>query len=126
MNKQTKILIVDDEKNFSEMLREYFIRQKYSADVASDGEEGLIKAREFKPDLILLDLLMPVLDGISVIRELRSNPTTAEIPIVMLTNLDARDKVEEAMVAGTTYYLIKVDYSPRDLDRKIKQILDMI
>lgn len=126
MDKENKkILIVDDEKTLSEMLKEYFTRHGYQVDIACDGEEGLVKTKKFRPDLILLDILMPVLDGISMLKELKADPVVAGIPVIMLTNLDTSDKIEQAVEAGTPYYLVKLNYSPKDLDRKIKQVLAM-
>ena len=126
MDKRTKILIIDDEESLSEMLKEYFIRQGYEVDTAYDGEEGLFKAKKFKPDLILLDILMPVLDGVSALKQIKKDPVTAGTPVIMLTNFDAKDKLNEVRAAGTPYYLMKVNCSPKDLDKKIKQVLNLV
>lgn len=124
--KSVKILIVDDEENLSLMLKEYFVRQGYQVDVACDGEEGLTKTKEVNPDLILLDVLMPILDGISMLKELKSDSSTSGIPVIMLTNLDTKDKMEEAQEMGVFHYLVKLNYSPKDLDMKIQEILNMV
>lgn len=120
-----KILIVDDEPDISKSLSEHFERQGYKTAVAYNGEECLVKAKEFKPTLILLDILMPVMDGISALKQLKANSATAKIPVIMLTNLDSQDKVAGAMEAGTTHYLVKSDYSPEDLDKKVEEVLAM-
>lgn len=127
MNKKnTKILIVDDEETLSEMLKEYFVRQGYQVDIACDGEEGLVRARKFMPNLILLDILMPVLDGISMLKQLKADSAISGIPVIMLTNLDTQDKMEEAQQMGAPNYLVKLNYTPSDLDRKIKEVLTAV
>ncbi len=125
MEETRKILIVDDEMDISKTLAEHFKRKGYAVEVANDGEEGIAKAKEFLPQLILLDILMPVMDGISALRQLKADASTANIPVIMLTNLDTQDKVAGAMEAGTTHYLVKSDYSPEDLDKKVEEVLGM-
>lgn len=120
-----KILVVDDEMDISKTLAEHFKRKGYEVATAYDGEEGIAKAKEFLPDIILLDILMPVMDGISALKQLKSDSSTANIPVIMLTNLDTQDKVAGAMEAGTTHYLVKSDYSPEDLDKKVEEVLNM-
>jgi len=125
MSEAKKILIVDDEPDISKSLSEHFERQGYKVDIAYNGEECLVHAKEFKPDLILLDILMPVMDGISALKQLKADSATSGIPVIMLTNLDSQDKVAGAMEAGTTHYLVKSDYSPEDLDKKVDEVLAM-
>lgn len=124
MTKKRKILIVDDEPALAEMLKEYFTRKKYEVETAFNGEEGLIKAKKFIPDIILLDIVMPVLDGVAMLKYLKKNPVLADIPVVMLTNLDSQEKTAETMEAGSCGYLLKLNNSPDDLDKKITEILD--
>ena len=80
-----KILLVEDEKNIAKVVVYNLEREGYSVAVARDGEEGLAKARKEAPDLILLDLMIPKTDGLEVCRQLKSDPKTARIPIIMLT-----------------------------------------
>lgn len=125
MSETKKILIVDDEPDISKSLSEHFERRGFKVDIAYNGEECLVHAKEFMPDLILLDILMPVMDGISALKQLKADSATAGIPVIMLTNLDSQDKVAGAMEAGTTHYLVKSDYSPEDLDKKVEEVLAM-
>jgi len=125
MSDTKKVLIVDDEMDISKTLEGHFKRKKYEVSVAYNGEEGVAKAKEVIPDIILLDILMPVMDGITALRHLKEDASTADIPVIMLTNLDTQDKVAGAMEAGTTHYLVKSDYSPEDLDKKVEEVLGM-
>lgn len=118
-----RILIVDDETVLSEILKEYFSRKGYAVEVACDGKEGLVKTKQFIPDIILLDIIMPVLDGLAMLGVLKKDTLHAKIPVVMLTNLETEDKTAEAMEAGSCGYLIKTNNSPDDLEKKIKEIL---
>lgn len=123
--KNKKILIVDDEKLISKAFRDHFEREGYEIETAFDGEEGIAKAKEFNPDLILLDIIMPKLDGISALKELKKNPATKKIPVIMLTNLpDLRKNIDEARKAGSVDYLIKSDYSLKELEGKIEKALE--
>lgn len=120
-----KVLVVDDEMDISKTLAEHFKRKGYEVAVAYNGEEGVAKAKEFIPNIILLDILMPVMDGITALKHIKADPIIANIPVIMLTNLDTQDKVAGAMEAGTTHYLVKSDYSPEDLDKKVEEVLSM-
>ncbi len=90
---------------------------------ASDGETGLRLAREKKPDLILLDLVLPRIHGLEVLRKLKENPVTREIPIIILTNLEDMESVEKALSLGAGTYLVKADYGLEEVLEKIKQAL---
>ncbi|HTW96934.1 MAG TPA: response regulator [Candidatus Methylomirabilis sp.] len=118
-----KILIVDDEPDVLATLRDYFKGQNYEVETGVNGEEGVDKADKFKPDIILLDVLMPVMDGITALKKLKDNPATAKMEVIMLTNIGDQDKVAAAMESGTTNYFIKSDYSLDDLKKKIEELV---
>jgi len=88
-----------------------------------NGEEGLKEAEKWKPDLILLDIVMPMLDGIEVLKQLKANPETETIPVIMLTNLETNKDVARAMESGATGYLIKVNWTLEELREKVKEAL---
>jgi DNA-binding response OmpR family regulator len=117
------ILLVEDEKAISKAYGEHFKKEGYLVEHAYDGVEGLKKAKTLKPDLILLDILLPELDGISVIKEVKADNSIAEIPILVLTNLSTGDKIMEAVRSGTTMYLVKSFHTLEDVSKKIKEIL---
>lgn len=123
--KNKKILIVDDEVLIVKAFKDYFEREGYEIETAFDGEEGIAKAKEFNPDLILLDIIMPKLDGISALKELKKNPDTKKIPVIMLTNLpDIRENIDKTFKAGSADYLIKLNYSLVELEKKIEKALE--
>ena len=99
-----KILIIDDEPDMLEMLSQRLKFENFEVTVASDGEEGLKISREFKPDVILLDVKMPGMDGWEVCRTLRADPTMAHIKIIMLTAIRS---VKEAKLAGADLVILK-------------------
>ncbi|MCI2400331.1 response regulator [Aliiroseovarius subalbicans] len=107
-----RILVIEDEPSQVELLRYNFTRQGFQVDIADDGEEGLLAAKESPPDLILLDWMLPNLSGIEVCRQLRRDKRTREIPIIMLTaRSEERDKIRGLDIGADDYvskpYLIK-------------------
>ena len=118
-----KILIIEDEPLVLKSYQDYFSRKKYNVAVAHDGAEGLQVVASFKPDLILLDILMPVMDGRVMLAKLRASPATAQLPVIILTNLDTPESVSSAIQDGVNFYLIKSNYSLEELEKKVVQIL---
>ena len=102
-----KILIVDDKASSRELLRMVLERQGYEITEAADGDEALNKARAESPDLVLLDLQMPVRNGYEVLVELRQDPRFASLPIIALTASAMQGDREHALAAGFTAYLAK-------------------
>ena len=92
----------------------------YEVFLADDGAEALDQIKGTKPDLMLLDLIMPKLDGISVLREIKANEDLKDVPVIILTNLSSGDKVAEAMQLGTFDFLVKANYSLDDVLGKVK------
>jgi DNA-binding response OmpR family regulator len=102
-----KILVVDDEPSVRRLLIAALSKSGYEVIEASDGDEGLRKALEEKPDLIISDVLMPVRDGCQMSRNLRDNPVTALVPIIMLTGLNEEKDELEAFQQGVDDYIVK-------------------
>jgi len=117
-----KILIVDDEEDILELVRYNLAREGYRIICVASGEEALIKARDESPDVILLDLMLPGLDGLDVCRRLRSNPATADTPIVMLTAKGEDADIVTGLELGADDYVTK-PFSPRVLLARIKAVL---
>ena len=90
---------------------------------ALDGEVGLRLARTKKPDLILLDLILPKINGFDVLKQLKEDPDTKEIPVIVLTNLEGMQDIEKVIGLGATTYLIKANYSLVEVMEKIKKAL---
>lgn len=102
-----KILVVDDEPAIREYLKMVLTETGYTVLVAADGREALPVAVQEQPDLILLDIMMPHLDGIATCQQLRERPTTRNLRIIMLTAYDTQDRLEESIVAGADDFLSK-------------------
>ncbi|NTV40802.1 MAG: response regulator [Candidatus Moranbacteria bacterium] len=118
-----KILIIEDDLFLKNALGEFLTAEGFEVSSAIDGEAGIQKAFAEKPDLILLDIVLPRKDGYAVLQEIKSNVETAEIPIVLLTNLGSVSDVEKALELGATTYLVKADYKLDEVTMKIKEIL---
>ncbi len=101
-----KVLIIEDEKIIQKITRLSFEKEGYSVSTANNGKEGLDKAVENKPDLIILDLIMPVMDGYQFMEKIK-NPTEKETPIVILSNLDSESDKEKAKNYGATEFIVK-------------------
>jgi len=114
MQSKRKVLIIDDEGDLVEMLLLRLEMNGFLVDVALDGQVGVAKARSFQPDLILLDIVMPVMDGWEVCRQLRADPKTKDLRIVVMTAGQRPDLQEKADQYGVDRVLIK-PYSEKDL-----------
>lgn len=119
------ILIAEDEASIEKALSDKLKDEGFSVLWAKNGQEGLDIVKAEHPDLILLDILMPVMDGMTMIKILREEEYGKDIPVIFLTNLDDQEKVAEALKAGSFDYLIKTDWSLADVVKKIKEKLNI-
>jgi len=120
---KTKILIVEDDNFLVEMYTTKFELEGFDVISAEDGKKGLEMVNREKPDIILLDILMPVMDGFAVLDALKKDKTTADIPVILLTNLGQKDDVKKGFEKGAVGYLIKAHFMPSEVVEKIKKIL---
>jgi two-component system response regulator VicR len=118
-----KILIVEDEKILADMYYERFVQAGFEVVMACSAEEGIEAALKEKPDLILLDILLPRENGISFLGKLRKNPETASTKVVAFSNYDDPATKKEAFEFGVKDYLIKTDYTPQEIIEKVKSYL---
>ncbi|MDO8523040.1 MAG: response regulator [bacterium] len=118
-----KILFVEDEESLQKSLGAALEEQNYQVFRALDGEAGLSLAKKELPALILLDLILPKKNGFEVLSELKSDPSTKNIPIIVLTNLEGSADVERALTSGATTYLVKANYTLQDVIAKIEGVL---
>lgn len=123
-NTNKKILVVEDESALLFALKAELSSSGFEVDVASDGEEGIRKIRNEKPDLVILDLLLPKKDGFEVLEDLNKEGLTKEIPVMVISNLGEKKNVERAMKAGAVDYLIKTENSLEGIIKKIKGVLE--
>ena len=118
-----KILFIEDESALQKTLGGALAQEGYKVISALEGEMGLKLAKTEKPDLILLDLILPKVHGFEVLRELKEAEETKEIPIIVLTNLEEIGDVERAVELGATTYLVKASYSLEEVINKIKKAI---
>ena len=119
-----KILIVEDEKILGEMYRDKFILAGFEIILAVSAEEGHEFLLKEKPDLILLDILLPRENGITFLTKLRKNPETSLIPVIAFSNFDDPLTKKEALDLGAKDYLIKTAYTPEQIIKKVKIYLN--
>lgn len=118
-----KILIIEDDALMSRMYQKIFTFENYEVAMAQDGEEGITKAQIFQPTVILLDVMMPKMNGLQVLERLKSDPQTKSIPVVILTNLAGQQDAETAMAKGAVKYIIKSEHDPNEIADMVKQII---
>jgi CheY-like chemotaxis protein len=119
-----KILFIEDEMALQKTFEEIIKGEGYEIISALDGETGLRLAKTQKPDLILLDLILPKIEGIEVLKTLKEDEETKNIPVIVLTHVEDLEKVEKAMELGVQAYLVKAEYSLEEIKEKIKQALE--
>ncbi len=117
------ILIVEDDPLMSRMYQKIFTFEKYDVVMAGDGEEGLEKARQIKPTLILLDIMMPKMNGLQVLDKLKADPDMKSVPVIMLTNLAGEKDAENALLKGAVKYIVKSEYEPKKVVEMVKEII---
>lgn len=118
-----RILLIEDDRELVDLYQRIFTLEKFELLTAVDGEEGLKKAFEEKPSLVLLDIMMPKMDGFQVLLRLKSNPNTKEIPVVVLTNLAGVKEAESCLYIGASKYLLKSECEPKDVVEAVRKIL---
>jgi len=123
MEPKKTILIVEDDKFLRELISRKLSGEGFDALEAVDGEEGIKKIKEEKPDLVLLDLILPGIDGFEVLARLREDPEISSIPVIILSNLGQREEVEKGLKLGAIDYLIKAHFTPGEIIEKIKNAL---
>lgn len=122
ITKSVKVLIVEDDKNICEMYAITFMRSGFTVYTASDGRSAILKFQNKNPDIVLLDIMMPQVDGYQVLNEIRKD-TKVYTPVIMLTNLDANDFTRESQLENIDAYLIKSNHSPREVVDRTLEVL---
>lgn len=117
-------MLVDDDPLMVRMYQSKFESEGNKIIVAEDGVTALSKIADEKPDLVLLDVMMPKLNGLEVLKRLKKDEDTKSIPVVMLTNVGSSDEDEtKGLELGAVAYLVKADYTPKEVVQKVKEIL---
>lgn len=118
-----KILIIEDDKFLRELIARKLAKDGYDVSEAVDGEEGVKKAKETGPDLILLDLILPEMDGFEVLSKIKQDPASSLIPVIILSNLGQKEDIEKGLKMGAADYLIKAHFTPGEIVEKIRSII---
>jgi len=118
-----KILLVEDDTFLLGMYATKFEMDGFKVIMAEDGEKAVRSALKELPDVILLDVILPKLNGFEVLKQLKSESKTAEIPVILLTNLSQKDEIEQGLKNGAVDYLIKAHFMPSEVVEKIKKVL---
>lgn len=118
-----KILIAEDEVALQDALQKVFTTEGYVVEQAFDGEEAIAKAKSGKPDIMLLDLVMPKKHGFEVLQEVKADEELKRIPVLVLTNLEESEDVMKAIELGARGYLIKANYALKEVLLKVKEVL---
>ena len=120
-----KILIVEDEVTLQKALTEFLTAEGFEVLSALDGEKGLGLAKSEKPDLVILDIILPKKDGYEVLTEIKNSEETKNIPVILLTNLESPEDIDRAFEKGASTYLVKSNYRLEEVVKKIKGTLGM-
>ena len=118
------VLVVEDDKFLRELISQKLVKEGYNISQAVDGEEGLKKIKEEKPDLVLLDLILPGIDGFEVLVRAKEEQEVAKIPVIILSNLGQKEDIEKGIKLGAFDYLVKAHFTPGEIIEKIKRILE--
>lgn len=124
-NNKVHVLLVEDDVFLAGIYQKKFEMEGYKITTAEDGEKGLAEAKKKKPDIILLDVLLPKMDGFAVLQKLKTDPAVKDIPVILLTNLGQKDDVEKGLEAGASDYLIKAHFKPSEIVDKVKKVLHL-
>lgn len=114
-----KILLIEDDWSIRELYSRVLKKAGYEISSAEDGNQGLKLAKETRPDLILLDLMMPRMNGVDTLKALRNDPPIANLPVMILTNLGQESLIEETKKLGVVDYILKIEIGPYELVEKI-------
>jgi len=120
-----KILFIEDESTLQKTLGTVLTKEGYQVVSALDGEIGFRMAKKEKPDLILLDLILPKMNGFDVLKSIKAEETIKEIPIIVLTNLESMEDIQKALDLGAATYLVKANYSLEEVLEKINKTINV-
>jgi len=123
MSDKKKILIIEDEPSLQKSLMDYLELEGFEVSGALDGEKGIELAKNEKPDLILLDIILPKKDGYEVLDVIKKDEEIKNIPVILLTNLESQEDIVKGMEKGAISYLVKSDYKLEEVVKKIKEAL---
>ncbi|BFT95059.1 MAG: hypothetical protein MNSN_02590 [Minisyncoccus archaeiphilus] len=118
-----KILLIEDDKFLRELMSRKLLALGYDVVVGMDGEEGLQKIKDEKPDLVLLDLILPQMNGFEVLERAKNDPETVTIPVIILSNLGQGEDIERGLKLGAKDFLVKAHFTPQEIVAKLDNYL---
>lgn len=121
--KNKQILLVEDDTFLANIYKTKFEMEGFKVTVAENGELGLEQAKKKKPDVVLLDILLPKMDGFTVLKKLKDDESLKNIPVILLTNLGQKDDVDKGLELGAADYLIKAHFKPSETVDKVMKVL---
>ncbi len=122
-DKKTHIVLVEDDRFLANIYKTKFEMEGFKVTVEENGESGLAEIIKKKPDVVLLDILLPKMDGFTVLEKLKAESKTKDIPVILLTNLGQKDDVDKGLEMGAVDYLIKAHFKPSETVEKVKKVL---
>lgn len=123
-NNKIKILLIEDDQFLLNIYATKFKLEKFKVVLATDGEQGIKLASEENPSIILLDIMLPKMNGLDVLKKLKADKKTSKIPVVLLTNLSKKDEVDKSFALGADDYLVKAHFMPSEVVEKIKSVIN--
>jgi DNA-binding response OmpR family regulator len=118
-----KVLLVEDDPLISRMYMKVFTFEGFEIQLAENGQAGLEKVKEFHPDILLIDVMMPIMNGVEMLSQLKLDPAARDIPVIMLTNLSDARTAEATIKQGALRYIVKGNYNPMDVATMVKDTL---
>lgn len=123
--KKYKILVIEDDTFLADIYATKLKFDGFDAEIANTGEKGVELAKKLRPNIILLDVILPKLDGFGVLEQLKADEITKNIPVIMLTNLNSPEDVEKGLELGAVDYMVKAHFVPAEIVSKVKNILEL-
>ena len=120
-----KVLLVEDDPFIRDIYHVKFSQDGFEVSMVNNGMEALKKMEEFVPDIILLDIIMPYMDGIETLKNIRSKDEWKKIPVIMLTNISEKERITESEDYGISDYIIKSHFTPSEVVQKVKTLLNV-
>ena len=119
-----KILLIEDDPFLSEIYIIKFKEAGFEISLAQDGSLGLQRIKEEMPDLVLLDIVMPNVDGLEVLRTMKNDASIRNIPVVILSNLGEQEDIKRGLELGAEFYIVKAHYTPTEVVARVKTVLE--
>lgn len=124
-NKKIAVVIVEDEKMLADMYTTKFTMEGFAAHKANDGQAGFDLIKEVHPDIVLLDIIMPKLDGFAVLKMIKDDSALKDVPVILLSNLGQDEDVKKGKKLGAVDYFVKANHTPAEVVQKVKQVLKL-